>query len=287
LRGNSYQPPTSIERLFACNKSVPRISYQGFNGTLFAWRQMYQCGSCSIQINDAKAGTIIVIPLLCGRVCGENACPRCVKKRQRRLLGEIEAERNNGSGQLRWVLVSGNDTNNISSSLKRWITRYRKLPLDEGAIFLFEDDHGLRRHTEPLPEDKDKLKEWIAHASQTPKGKRMSGTRTRRDKPSGEIPVAGWGYPKPKPEPTEGKTVHKIALGSVMLKDYYETKGATIDSWHGQVNEFGSTKYKASAEVQEAIMEALEMNSLVLHPDNDGPIFDISGDALWTPGGEI
>lgn len=118
-------------------------------------------------------------------------------EKRERLLKEIGAERNNGSGQLQWLLVDEGDAGKVKDNLKRWMTRYCRLPLENGVVFIFEDDHMIRRPTNPLPEDEHKLDKWIEIACQTPKDKRISGTRAYKNK-LGEIVDTGWGYPEPR-----------------------------------------------------------------------------------------
>lgn len=232
----------------------------------------YQCGSHSIYISDPRSGEVFIIALLCGRVCDPGACQRCVVKRCKKIAKGISAERENGSGELQWMLIDEGDVKSASRNCSWYNVRHCKLPLETGVIFIVEDNHRLWFPSGALPEDKDELEEWIKMACRTPRGRRMSGSRAKRDKDS-KIMREAWGYPKPKTKPVEGRTSYKVALRSAMLKDYLETAGATIDSWHGQMNEFGFTKYKATPEIQEAVLEALEMNDLVIHCD-EGPIFN-------------
>ena len=242
----------------------------------------YQCRSHTIRINDANEGKIIDIPMGCGRVCGSTACQWCVARRCKKIAREIDAERNNGSGRLQWLLIDESEVNNVVASLRREMTRYRRLPLEDGVVFIFEDDHRVRQSVNPLPEGKDELGEWIEMACQTPRGSRMSGTRTRRDE-MGEVIIAGWGYPPPMPEPVEGRTSVQLARPTWMLKAYSEEAGASIDAWHGMVNDDGATVYSASVETQEVCMDVFEEMGIVIHPS--GPIFDIKDDGEgWSPG---
>jgi len=161
-----------------------------------------------------KSGRVYLYRLYCGRVCGPNACPTCLRQRVKRLRAEIKHERNNGSGKL-WSLTVGEDElSRIARNLSTYHTRHRKLPQEDGTtVIILSEQNELTQYYmrfECLPVCDSELIDWLKRICRTPKDTRMSGNRTVKEKGTDKVLVSKWGggwQPDDDGEPSKSYTV--------------------------------------------------------------------------------
>ena len=144
-----------------------------------------------------KSGRVYLYRLYCGRVCGPDACPTCLRRRVKQLKAEIEHERKNGSGRLLTFTVDKNELSRVADNLSAYHTRHRKLPQGNGTTIIILSEHNelaqYYMHLRPLSVCDKELTDWLERVCRTPKDRCMSGNRTRREKETGKMLAPKWG----------------------------------------------------------------------------------------------
>ena len=189
-------------------------------------------------VDNSKRGRSMLIPLLCGRVCGENACGFCWKKRAKQIMRQV----NSGirEGDLYWRIVSTGESKNLLRSLKDGCARYKRLPQENGRVAFITDDNQ-RLKGEPMPCDQSELEALIKQLARTPKGERQSSSK-------------GFGGKHANMRSKSDKTVYSIAAHPSVVKKYLTEAGA----FWGSEDSDGIVWFSGQPEVHQRAIDKME-----------------------------